>query len=87
MVPGFLLAKFALDQSRQGSGQGGELLWDALARVLQSAAGVAARVVIVDAERDDVMNFSKHYGLLEVRSSTRRMVMALNKVQKTMDGL
>ena len=66
-VPGFLLAKLALDKTLQGQGLGSVLLFDALARVATAAAQVGGRLVVVDAVSGDAAEFYRAHGFKDVR--------------------
>lgn len=48
-IPAILLAKLALDVTRQGRGEGGVLLIDALTVALEGMRKVGGRLVVVDA--------------------------------------
>lgn len=52
-MPGYLIAKLALDASLRGKGLGPELLLDALATVVTAADAVGGRVIVVDSLEDN----------------------------------
>jgi GNAT superfamily N-acetyltransferase len=60
-VPVILLARLAVDLRFQGSGVGGSLLIDALARCHQVAQLIGVRAVVVDALDDDARRFYERY--------------------------
>jgi hypothetical protein len=64
-LPAVLIGKLALDESMQDQGAGGELLANALQRVLMAEALCAARVVVVDAIDDEAASFYKHFEFRE----------------------
>lgn len=61
-VPVVLLARMALDRSRQGSGDGGRLLVDALRRCVRGGEEFGARAVVVDAIDAAAVEFYRHFG-------------------------
>jgi GNAT superfamily N-acetyltransferase len=61
-VPVVLLARLALDRGEQGSGLGGHLLVDALARCVRGGHEFGARAVVVDAINEHAVNFYRHFG-------------------------
>lgn len=77
-IPAVLLARLALDASCQGTGMGGVLLVDALARVVVATQTVAARFVVVDALTEPAAAFYQHHGF-------RRVPGTLRLVQKVSD--
>ena len=64
-IPAILLARWAVDRSLQGQGQGKRLLGDALRRAAEASSIAAARVVVVDALNDDAAKFYRHFGFVE----------------------
>ncbi len=77
-IPAVLLARLALDRSHQGSGNGGALLANALARIVVATNIVAARFVVVDALHEKAAGFYEHHGF-------RRIPDSLRLVQKVSD--
>jgi GNAT superfamily N-acetyltransferase len=49
IIPGYLLARLALDRSMHGHGLGGQVLLDALDRIVTAAGHGGGRLVVVDA--------------------------------------
>lgn len=68
-VPVVLLARLALDRSRQGRGAGGHLLVDALRRCVRGGEEFGARAVVVDAIDDRAAAFDRHFGFLDLEGS------------------
>lgn len=76
-VPAVLLARLALDRHLHGHGHGGELLLDALARVVVATGQVAARFVVVDALHEQAATFYEHHGFRRI-PHTLRLVMKIS---------
>jgi len=70
-VPGYLLAKLALDQTVQGQGLGADLLGKALEKIVTAAGLVAGRVVVVDAIDDSALQFYIRHGFRQIPGSMR----------------
>lgn len=62
LVPIFLLARLAVDQTEKGKGLGAALLKDALLRSLQAAEIVGCRAVLVHAKDQAAQAFYRKYG-------------------------
>lgn len=74
-IPGFLLARLALQRSSQGRGQGGELLLAALGTILEATQIGGGRVIVVDAIDDQAHAFYEHFGFRPTPSRPGRLVM------------
>ncbi len=61
-IPVVLLARLAIDESRQGTGVGAALLADALRRTVRVADDVGIRAVVVDAIDAGAAAFYARYG-------------------------
>lgn len=70
-IPAVLLARLALDCNLHGEGHGGEVLADALMRVVAATEIVGARFVVVDAVHEKAATFYEHYGFLRIPGSSR----------------
>jgi len=70
-VPGYLLARLALATHLHGQGLGGELLLDALGRIVEAARISAGRLIVVDALDDDARAFYRRYHFIPVDGSNR----------------
>ncbi|MGO8960705.1 MAG: hypothetical protein ACLQFR_25515 [Streptosporangiaceae bacterium] len=82
VIPGYLLARLALDQSLRGQGLGGELLHDALGRIT-SAAGIASgRLVVGDAIDEQAAEFCSHFDFRPVKNNPLRLVMKISTLKK-----
>ncbi|MEU8136516.1 hypothetical protein [Streptodolium elevatio] len=69
--PAILLARLALDKRLQGKKLGGVLLFDAMDRIAQAVALVAARFVLVDAIDEDAATYYEKYGFKRIPGDTR----------------
>lgn len=70
-IPAVLLARLALDRHLHARGHGGELLFDALARVVDATEQVAARFVVVDALHEKAAEFYLYHGFRRIPDSLR----------------
>ena len=71
VIPAYLLARLALDHTLQGQGLGGELLLDALARIIDAAAVGGGRLIVVDAIDDQAAAFYRRHDFVSVGDSPR----------------
>jgi GNAT superfamily N-acetyltransferase len=84
-IPAVLLGRLALDRSLHGQGHGGELLADALRRVVTATETVAARFVVVDAIDESAFAFYRHHGFAPI-PQTDRLVQKLTDVAAALAG-
>jgi GNAT superfamily N-acetyltransferase len=61
-IPVVLLARLAVDKTRQGKGVGPALLKDALLRTATAAATIGARALLVHAKDEQAKSFYEHFG-------------------------
>ncbi|MEU7757626.1 GNAT family N-acetyltransferase [Micromonospora aurantiaca (nom. illeg.)] len=73
-VPGYLLCKLALHRALHGQKLGGELLLDALEKIVRAADGFGGRLIVVDAI-ESAVDFYQHYGFKSVIGVPNRLVM------------
>lgn len=71
VVPAYLLARLALDNTLHGQGLGAELLLDALARIVDAAKAGGGRLVVVDALDDQAAAFYRHHDFIAVPGTSR----------------
>jgi predicted N-acetyltransferase YhbS len=71
VVPGYLLARLALATPLHGQGLGGELLLDALSRIVEAARISGGRLIVVDALDDHAHAFYRRYDFIPVDGSSR----------------
>lgn len=84
-VPGYLLARLAIDGALHGFGYGSELLVDALTRAAQAADAGGGRLVIVDALGDKAASFYRHHDFTPIKDNPHRLVLKLANVRKLLD--
>jgi GNAT superfamily N-acetyltransferase len=76
-VPGFRLARIAIDLRWQGQGVGGQLLAAAARRCLRAATEVGGIVLIIDAKNDRAARWYARYGAVPMRNRPLTLVMSL----------
>jgi GNAT superfamily N-acetyltransferase len=76
-VPGFRLARIAIDLRWQGEGLGGQLLAAAATRCLRAAAEVGGVVLIIDAKNDRAARWYRSYGAQALSDKPLTLVMSL----------
>lgn len=87
-VPGFLLAKVALDQSLQGSEEkwGTQLILSALRRIVDAASVSGGRVIVVDADNEGLVPFYAGHSFLPTKADPLRMYMKVATARKLIAG-
>jgi len=88
-VPGFRLARLAVDRRIQGQGIGGQLLLAAGRRCLLAAAEVGGVVLVIDAKNESVAGWYAGYGAVALLDAPLSLLLplatidaALNRVGK-----
>ena len=76
-VPGFRLARIAVDREHQGRGLGGQLLLAAGRRCLMAAAVVGGTVLVIDAKSDRAASWYASYGALPLLDAPLTLVLPL----------
>lgn len=87
VVPGFILARLALDQSLQGTGYGGELLVDALETICSASDLAGGRVIVVDPIDTNARDFYLHFNFLPIERNQRERLYMLVKDARESVGL
>lgn len=85
-VPGVLLGRLAVDESKRGQGLGAFLLMDALYRVLLATQTLAVHAVIVDARDDTAAAFYRKYGFIPFNDHKRRLFLPMATIRRLADG-
>jgi len=75
-VPGYLIARLALDRELHRQGLGSQLLLDALERIVDAADIAGGRLIAVDAIDQAAHGFYVHHGFRPV-AGTSRLVMKI----------
>lgn len=79
-IPGYLLAKLAIDERQQGSGLGSELLLAALAHIVAAARQAGGKVVAVDAIDERAGSFYRRHDFIDAAKG--RLVMKISTAAK-----
>ena len=77
-IPGYLIARLALDVSFHGHGYGAHLLLDALDKAVSAAEIGGGRLIVVDAIDDAAYEFYKHFDFIPVQNRRGRLVMKMS---------
>jgi GNAT superfamily N-acetyltransferase len=80
-VPGFRLARLAVDRQLQGKGIGGQLLLAAGRRCLMAAAEVGGVVLVIDAKNEKVAGWYASYGALPLLDAPLSLVLPLATIE------
>ncbi|HTW66835.1 MAG TPA: GNAT family N-acetyltransferase [Bryobacteraceae bacterium] len=80
-VPGFRLARLAVDRRSQGRGIGGQLLLAAGRRCLLAAAEVGGVVLIIDAKNDRVAAWYTSYGAMPLLDAPLTLALPLATIE------
>jgi GNAT superfamily N-acetyltransferase len=80
-VPGFRLARLAVDLRWQGRGIGGQLLLAAGRRCLLAAAEVGGVVLVIDAKNERVAAWYASYGAMPLLDAPLTLLLPLATIQ------
>jgi len=80
-VPGFRLARLAVDRKMQGKGIGGQLLLAAGKRCLLAATEVGGVVLVIDAKNDKVARWYATYGAMPLLDAPLTLVLPLATIE------
>jgi GNAT superfamily N-acetyltransferase len=80
-VPGFRLARIAINRAQQGQGLGGQLLLAAGRRCLMAATVVGGTVLIIDAKNDRAAAWYVSYGAIPLINAERTLVIPLATIE------
>jgi len=80
-VPGFRLARLAVNLSAQGRGLGGQLLLSAGKRCLRASAEVGGVVLVIDAKNDRVAEWYVRYGAVALLDAPLSLVLPLATIE------
>jgi GNAT superfamily N-acetyltransferase len=80
-VPGFRLARIAVDRAHQGNGLGGQLLLAAGRRCLMAAAIAGGTVLIIDAKSDRAAAWYASYGAVPLLDAERTLILPLTTIE------
>lgn len=77
-IPGYLIARLAIDVSLRGNGYGAQLLLDALGRVVAASKIGGGRLIVVDAVDDNARRFYERFHFTPVGKRENRLVMKVS---------
>lgn len=80
-IPVILLARLGLDRSEQGTGLGGDLLRDALARCAAAADEIGGRAVLVHAKDDTAARFYQRYGFKPLPQNPNHLYLLMKDLR------
>ena len=80
-VPGFRLARLAVDRTMQGQGLGGQLLLVAGRRCLLAAAEVGGVVLVIDAKNERVAGWYASYGAVPLLDAPLTLLLPLATIE------
>ena len=80
-VPGFRLARLAVDRRLQGKGIGGQLLLAAGRRCLLASAEVGGVVLVIDAKNERVAEWYAGYGAVPLLDAPRTLLLPLATIE------
>ncbi len=83
-VPGYLVARLAIDRSLRGQGFGEQLLLDTLGKAVAASEIGGGRLIVVDALDDEAQSFYQHYHFVPIKSRERRLVMKASTAAKAL---
>ena len=80
-VPGFRLARLAVDRRVQGQGLGGQLMLAAGRRCLLAAAEVGGVVMVIDAKNEKVAGWYASYGAVPLLDAPLSLLLPLSTIE------
>ena len=80
-IPVAILARLAIDASRQTQGLGAALLDDALGRVCRASEQVAVRAVVVHAIDESAATFYERFGFRALSTTPRTLMVTLTALR------
>ena len=80
-VPGFRLARLAVDRKLQGQGLGGRLLLAAGRRCLLASAEVGGVVLVIDAKNQGVAEWYASYGAVPLVDAPLSLLLSLATIE------
>jgi predicted GNAT family N-acyltransferase len=83
-IPGYLIARLAIDAALHGKGHGEQLLLDALGKAVAASEIGGGRLIVVDAIDEEAQSFYEHYHFVLVGNRERRLVMKVSTAAKAL---
>ena len=81
-IPAILMARFAVDLSKQGKGLGGRLFRDALLRSLNITENLGVRVFVVDVKDDDARSFYQRFDMMFVPNRPDKLFLLFKDIKR-----
>ena len=85
-IPVILLGRLAIDRSMQGRGLGGDLLRDAILRVLSAGEKIGARALLVHAISPQAKAFYERHGFKPSPVEPMTLMITLAEAQRAFVG-
>ncbi len=85
-VPGFRLARLAVDRKLQGQGLGGQLLLAAGRRCLLAATEVGGVVLVIDAKNERVAGWYAGYGAVPLLDAPLSLLLPLVTIEAALQS-
>ncbi|MEZ4552287.1 MAG: GNAT family N-acetyltransferase [Dehalococcoidia bacterium] len=86
-IPVFRLARLGVDQSVQGQGLGGEMLFAAAERALAVANEVGGMALVIDAKDEAAAEWYARFGAVPLRDDPLKLFLPLATVQEAIERL
>jgi GNAT superfamily N-acetyltransferase len=83
-IPGYLIARLAIDTSLLGQGYGEQLLLDALGKAVAASEIGGGRLIVVDGIDDEAQSFYEHHHFVPIHNHDRRLVMKVSTAAKAL---
>ncbi len=85
-VPVVLLGRLAIDRTWRGRGLGGDLLRDAVLRVLSTAQNIGVRAMLVHAISDEAKAFYERFGFRVSPVEPMTLMLTIAEMRRTFAG-
>jgi GNAT superfamily N-acetyltransferase len=85
-VPGFRLARLAVDRSVQGRGLGGQLILAAGRRCLLAASEVGGLALLIDAKNKRAAHWYSSYGAIPLADAPLSLILPLATLQNALEA-
>ena len=86
-VPGFRLARLAVDRNLQGHGLGGQLLLAAGRRCLLASAEVGGVILVIDAKNERVAGWYSSYGAMPLLDAPFSLLLPLSTIRAALKAV
>jgi GNAT superfamily N-acetyltransferase len=85
-IPVVLLGRLAIDRAWQGRGLGGDLLRDAILRILAAGEDIGVRAILVHAISGEVKTFYERHGFRVSPVEPMTLMITLAESRRTLTG-